>query len=49
MEDQIQDLAGDGLGVLVMEFTKYESYDEKKFDIDVSFEYDMQNIQQTIG
>lgn len=41
MDLQISEIAGDGLGSLVVEFTKYEAFNEKKVDIEVEFEYDM--------
>ena len=49
MEDQIPEIAGDGLGILVLEFTKYQAFNEKKYDVEVSFEYDMQNHKKTIS
>jgi hypothetical protein len=49
MEDQIPEIAGDGLGFVMMEFTKYQAYNDKKFDVEVSFEYDRLSFKKTIS
>jgi hypothetical protein len=41
MEKQIPEIAGDGLGTLILEFTKFDAFNEKKFDAEVEFEFDM--------
>lgn len=32
-----------------MQFTKFEAFNEKKFNVDLTFEYDMQSYKRNVG
>ena len=48
MEDQISEIAGDGLGYVNMEFTQYQAFNEKKVEVKVEFEYDNMRYQRGV-
>jgi hypothetical protein len=48
MDPQISEIAGDGLGTLNLEFTKYEVFNGKKVELKVEFEYDNYTHKSTI-